>query len=158
MNVSMNLSQGSHPWNPRHSARSRTLIEFQKWDLWPSLLPIPCPHRVPPLLFRFRMVMGCYCFHIRGFAIPFSFPLPAGTSFVTSVQLNCLHLLCFLSEIWRTRNLCRMFNRHGISSLIEKLFNISWLNMILAESFFLNTHDLSDQGCFLLFLISYIHF
>lgn len=158
MNVPMNLSQGSRPWNPWHTARSRNLIAFQKWNLWPSLLPIPCPHRVLPLLFRFRMVMGCYSFHIWGFIIPFSSPLPAGTSLFTSVQLNCLHLLCFLSEIWRTQNLCRMFNRHGISSLIEKLFNISWLNMILAEGYFFNTHDLSDQGCFFLFLISYIHF
>ena len=158
MNVSMNLSPGSHPWNPWHSARSRTLIEFQKWDLWQSLLPIPCPHRVLPLLFRFRMVMGCYCFHIWGFTIPFSSPLPAGTSSFTSVQLHCFAFALFPVRNLRTQNLCRMFNRHGISSLIEKLFHISWLNMILAESFFLNTHDLSDQGRFLLFLMFYIHF
>ena len=79
---------------------------------------------------------------------PFLFgsPLPAGTSLFTSVQLNCLHLLCFLSGIWMTQNPCRMFNRHGISSLSEKILNISWLNMMLAEGFFFffNGYDLSD--------------
>ena len=122
----------------------------------------PSPHSIPPScapsVIQVQEVMGCYCFHIWGFTIPFSSPLPAGTSLFTSVQLNCLHLLCFLSENWRTQNLCRMFNRHGISSLIEKLFNISWLNMILAEGFLLIHMIYQIKDAFFFPLISYIHF